>query len=211
MKNKYDEMMEHIEVTPQMRERILQNIERADLTPQRTRKAVRSSYIRQLAALAACLVVILTLAIAQPGLLQSLKGNDSPGIVAPANGMVEADSLEELSAMVGFDVCEVSDLPFRAEEVTYISYWEKLAEITYRGEGKTATWRTGISTEDISGDFNAYESETALTANGITVTLKGSADVYTLATWTDGTYAYALSLSDGITAARWQTLLDKGF
>ena len=39
---RYDEVMKHVEVTPEMRRRILRNIEQADLTEAAPRKVVRS-------------------------------------------------------------------------------------------------------------------------------------------------------------------------
>ena len=49
---------------------------------------------------------------------------------------------------------------------------------------------------------------TELEANGTTVTLKGDAEQYTLAIWTDGSYSYSLSLSDGLSLSDWQTLMN---
>lgn len=48
---------------------------------------------------------------------------------------------------------------------------------------------------------------TELEANGTTVTLKGDAGQYTLANWTDGSYSYSLSLTDGLSLSDWQTLI----
>lgn len=48
---------------------------------------------------------------------------------------------------------------------------------------------------------------TELEANGTTVTLKGYAGQYTLAIWTDGSYSYSLSLTDGLSLSDWQTLI----
>lgn len=48
---------------------------------------------------------------------------------------------------------------------------------------------------------------TELESNGTTVTLKGDAGQYTLAIWTDGSYSYSLSLTDGLSLSDWQTLI----
>lgn len=42
---KYDELMDRIEVTPEMRQRILKNIETADLTPDK--KVLRFHHLKQ--------------------------------------------------------------------------------------------------------------------------------------------------------------------
>ena len=43
------------------------------------------------------------------------------------------------------------------------------------------------------------------------MTLKGSADGYTLAVWTDGTYAYSISSSTPLSLDAFQTLLEHNF
>lgn len=85
---------------------------------------------------------------------------------------------------------------------------EELAEIDYTGEGKTACYRKAAGTEDCSGDYNVYTDVTEFEAGSITVTLKGDAGQYTLAIWTDGSYSYSLSLSDGLSLSDWQALLN---
>ena len=40
MDKKYDEVMEHIEVTPEMRQRILKHIQQVDFTKQRPAKGI---------------------------------------------------------------------------------------------------------------------------------------------------------------------------
>ena len=123
---------------------------------------------------------------------------------------MEVDTLEELSETVGFEVTELTNLPFQTEEVIYTAYWKDLAEITYSGEGQTAVYRKGIGAEDVSGDYNNYENETVISVNDTTITLKGNGEGYTLAIWTDGDYAYSLTLSDGATDAEWQAIFAEG-
>lgn len=211
MDKRYDEIMEHVEVTPEMRQRILKNIEQTDLTRDTSPKVIRFPRIKQLATLAACLALVLVGVLTLPNLIQGPDNPDDPFVLAPGDGIVQVASLEELSETVGFEVAELSALPFQPEEVTYTAYWRDLAEIVYSGADQTATWRVGIGTEDVSGDFSVYNAETEILVNGAAVTLKGDGGSYTLAIWTEGDYAYSLALSDGITEAEWQTILAGGF
>lgn len=205
--------MEHIEVTPEMRQRILKNIEQADLSTAAPQKAIRFPHIRQLAALAACLAIILVGALALPNLFHGTDDPNSPDnpngpdVLAPGDGIVQVGSVEELSEKAGFKVDEWSSLPFQAEEAIYTAYWQDMAEIAYSGEGQTAVYRKGIGLEDVSGDYTTYESEIEIAARNTTVALKGNGNAYTLAAWTDGTYSYSLALSNGITEAEWQEIL----
>lgn len=209
---RYDEIMDHIKVTGDMRSRILENIEAENIAAERRRKQTGRT-VTKLLSMAACLAVIIAVASAlrspaQVSTSDDLQTNegDTPGFVQGGADIVELDSAAALSAAVGFEVNDI-DLPFTPEQTEYISYWHELAEIDYTGEGKTACYRKAAGTEDCSGDYNVYTDVTELEANGTTVTLKGDAGQYTLAIWTDGSYSYSLSLSDGLSLSDWQTLI----
>ena len=129
------------------------------------------------------------------------------------NSIRKTDELnEELAADERDDLSfvweAVKSLPFTPEQTEYISYWHELAEIYYTGEGKTACYRKAAGTVDCSGDYNVYTDVTEFEAGSITVTLKGDAGQYTLAIWTDGSYSYSLSLSDGLSLSDWQALMN---
>lgn len=129
------------------------------------------------------------------------------------NSIRKTDELnEELAADERGDLSfvweAVKSLPFTPEQTEYISYWHELAEIYYTGEGKTACYRKAAGTVDCSGDYNVYTDVTEFEAGSITVTLKGDAGQYTLAIWTDGSYSYSISLSDGLSLSDWQALMN---
>lgn len=170
--------------------------------------------VTKLLSMAACLAVIIAAASAlrspaQVSTSDDLQTNegDTPGFVQGGADIVELDSAAALSAAVGFEVNDI-DLPFTPEQTEYISYWHELAEIDYTGEGKAACYRKAAGTEDCSGDYNVYTDVTEFEAGSMTVMLKGDAGQYTLAIWTDGSYSYSLSLSDGLSLSDWQALMN---
>lgn len=206
-KNPYRELMEQVNLTPEARERILTNVQQADLSPQ-PEKVVpfprRRQTWRRWASLAACLVVVVAVLVAVP-LLREQPDTAPPVQVLPPFRQV--DSLDALSEAVGFPVTEVSKLPFDPVSTTYTAYDEGLAEITYTGSGgQTATYRQSLGTADNSGDDTLYEDTQVVPENN--ATLKGQDQRYTLALWTDGTYTYSLRLSSALSADAWQALLD---
>ena len=206
-KNPYRELMEQVNLTPEARERILTNVQQADLSPQ-PEKVVpfprRRQTWRRWASLAACLVVAVAVLVAVP-LLREQPDTAPPVQVLPPFRQV--DSLDALSEAVGFPVTEVSKLPFDPVSTTYTAYDEGLAEITYTGSGgQTATYRQSLGTADNSGDDTLYEDTQVVPENN--ATLKGQDQRYTLALWTDGTYTYSLRLSSALSADAWQALLD---
>lgn len=205
-KNPYRELMEQVNLTPEARERILTNVQQADLSPQ-PEKVVpfprRRQTWRRWVSLAACLVVVVAVLVAVP-LLREQPDTAPPVQVLPPFRQV--DSLDALSEAVGFPVTEVSKLPFDPVNMTYTAYDEGLAEITYTGSGgQTATYRQSCGSEDNSGDCNLYPDTQALPEQN--ATLKGQDGLYTLALWTDDTYTYSLHLSSGLSADAWQALL----
>lgn len=206
-KNPYRKLMEQVNLTPEARERILTNVQQADLSPQ-SEKVVpfprRRQTWRRWASLAACLVVVVAVLVAVP-LLREQPDTAPPVQVLPPFWPV--DSLDALSEAVGFPVTEPSALPFDLVNTTYTAYDEGLAEITYTGpDGQTATYRQSLGTEDNSGDDTLYEDTQVIPENN--ATLKGQDQSYTLALWTDGTYTYSLRLNSGLSADAWQALLD---
>lgn len=206
-KNPYRELMEQVNLTPEARERILTNVQQADLSPQ-PEKVVpfprRRQTWRRWASLAACLVVVVAAVLAVPQLREQPDTAPPVQVLPPFR---QVDSLDALSEAVGFPVTEVSKLPFDPVSTTYTAYDEGTAEITYTGPNdQTATYRQSLGTADNSGDYTLYKDTQVIPENN--ATLKGQDQSYTLALWTDGTYTYSLRLSSALSADAWQALLD---
>ena len=207
-KNPYRELMEQVNLTPEARERILTNVQQADLSPQ-AKKVVplrsKQQTWRRWASLAACLVVVAAAVLVVPQLRAEPNETTPPQLTGTPFHQV--DTLAALSDAVGFPVTEVSKLPFDPVSTTYTAYDEGLAEITYTGSGgQTATYRQSLGTADNSGDYTLYKDTQVVPENN--ATLKGQDQRYTLALWTDGTYTYSLRLSSALSADAWQALLD---
>ena len=198
---KYAQIMDRIELTEAMRRRVLENVRGAAAE----KKPIRFPNRRRWVAVAACLALLLIGALALPKVAWG--GSQEPS-AETANGISACASAEELSRAVGFPVSDVTALPFAVTQTSYLNYWDQLAEIQYRGaDGQSAVYRKSAGTEDNSGDYSEYPSTRELTAGSVTAELRGSGERYTLACWTDGTYAYSLSLPQGADAAAWTEIL----
>lgn len=198
---KYEEIMDRIEVTPEMRQRILHNLE----TEQQRIKKHR--FPRQLLALAACLV----LAVCCWFIRNPKQADDPEQGVLFVNQIENVDSLQALSEKTGIPLSELSGLPFSADRTEYVSYWENLAEIQYFGGTDSLCYRKSAGTEDNSGDHNSYSQVETRNISGKSVTLKGENDAFTLATWTDGSYAYSISVTAPLTRAAFEALITENF
>lgn len=204
MRRAYDEIMDRIEVTEEMRQRVLSRIAQEDIEPAPP-KVLRFPAWKKYLSAAACLILVIAGAAALPRLIPLLPPGETVQIVPRIQ---DASSLAELSGLVGFEVSPAAALPFTPEEMAYCAYWNELAQIQYSGQGQTATYRQSVGESDNSGDYTAYRDVTKITAGGLSVTLKGDAGAYVLAVWTDGTFSYSLRLSQGLAEAQWHTLLD---
>ena len=195
---KYEEIMDRIEVTPEMRQRVLHNLENAQ-------KAKKRRLTKQIFSLAACLAIIVCCWFAwRPKQAKE----PEQGLMSTAQ-IETVDSLAALSEKTGMDLKELKGLPFQVEQTEYVSYWGSLAEIRYFGGTENLCYRKSQSTEDNSGDYNAYAQIETLEIAGVTVTLKGENGAFSLAVWTDGQYAYSISVSTPLAKEAFLALVEE--
>ncbi len=197
MSKSYDEIMDKIEVTDEMRQRILNNIQTADL-PKKS-NVIPFSRLSRYLSIAACLALLIVGAVAVPKLFHGNDNQPDDELTATIPDITECSSASELSDMVGFPVTDIPSLPFTATSTTYISYWKELAEIEYTGNNETLLYRKSMEDGDNSGDYNEYETVTGTTVSDIHVTLKGNGGLYQLAIWQKDGYSYSISLTSGMT------------
>lgn len=203
--NKYDEIMEKIVVTKEMRTRILSNIKQT--APKSKNKILRLPAYRKYLPVAACLVVLLIGATVIPNVLKNGQ-TDDPLVYEQSNGIAYADNAEALSAYVGFPVNEISSLPFEATEITYLAYEREMAEISYANEEQTLYFRKSIGTEDNSGDYDTYDTLSQITVKDCPITIKGNDQLYNLAVWNDGQYSYSIGVTNGISQDELSVLIE---
>ena len=209
MQTKYEEIMERVHVTDEMRSRILHTLVTAetDMVAKSDGKVTSLPRWKQLhksVVAAACVVLVLFGGI---GIWHMASLGKKPVVEQGVNGMEEVDSVETLERYVGFSVEEIHVLPFETQSTEYVSYWGDMAEITYTGADDEAVFRKAEGTDDVSGDYNAYAEETSVAIGAYTVRLKGESGKYTLAIWNDGTYSYSLQLTNGQPQDVWQSMI----
>lgn len=231
MSEKYREIMEKVVVTEEMRQRILQNIRSAELeSAGRVPKAkiIRFRRWQKYAAAAACFAMLLIGAMAVQNIYRTSQGkpavsatggyDQATGESDQATGesyqaigapeSAECGSAAELSETIGFPVSDLATLPFEPTASTYSSLFGEIAEIEYTGaDGQSATYRKSIGTDDNSGVYEDFADTQQVTAGAVKATVKGDGKQYTLAVWTDGTYAYSIVLTEGVGIDEWSRIL----
>ena len=115
-----------------------------------------------------------------------------------ANPYVDCETLEEAGELAGFDISVPDEIDGGYTQGTIQAVENEMIQVIYTTEaGEEITLRKGTGTEDISGDYNEYAEENTLDVDGTSVTARGDGLVYA-ATWTDGTYTYAITASAGL-------------
>ena len=196
---KYNEIMGKIEITDEMRSRILKNVEDHFAGKKGYRKKIWYPALGGVAVAAMLMLIIRPWPGNTPlGQNPTITGKQRP-LVQQGGFGEEYPSAEELSKAVGFDMFELNNLPFKAKETNYIAIDKDFAEINYSGEENSLTYRKSVGTEDNSGDYNVYDYSGEIEINKIKVTVKGEAESLKLAFWTDGKYSYSISLDKAVT------------
>ena len=197
MSKKYNEIMDQVRVTDEMKQRVLQNVKEGIETEKipESGKIIHSRFLSygrtsRYLSVAACIMMLLV-----GGLTEA--GGQAGAMVG--NGMVEVDSLAELSKSIGFSVLEVKNIPFEVTSTVYTNGWNEFAQVEYQGESQdeAVLFRKARGTDDISGDYNVYSDVKEITVNEVSVTLKGDEGQYKLAIWQQDGFAYSLSYEPG--------------
>lgn len=191
-------------------------IDEAALTEQK-KKAMRFTPWVRYASIAACAMLVIGVGIFA---ITQHSGNiidtpaqseeaDSSDFVQSGNPYAEYDTLEEAENTIGFEI-SVPDSYGGYTEPYYAVIEGKILEVQYyNGDDRGMIIRKSRGSEDISGDFNEYNTVTETEVNGNTVTIKGSGDEFILALWVSGDYSYSVSVSSGISENALKEIIEK--
>ena len=191
---KYNEIMERIQVTDEIRNRVLDNVNRHF---KKRRVAKRRACYMTMGGIAAAAALV---AIIRPwNLRNDVTVNPNPSsVVMGIFDRNEYSSIKELSDAIGFDVPEIKSLPFKATEVIYTSIGKDLAEIDYSDSSNRLTFRKSTGNDDNSGDYNTYKEEKQIDTGKVKATIKGEDGLFNLAVWTDSGYSYSIYIDKGV-------------
>lgn len=190
LKGRYNEIMNNIQVTEEMHDRIMRKIDETDFTTETTNRRSYHQY-RRIISIAACLAIICI------GIMggKLIFNNEENLVEQVVPDIVEYNSIAELNQNAGFEISEVKNVPFSIKKTAYILYWGELAEITYSNDEEELVYRKAVGNEDISGNYNEYSKEKKCIIDDYEVTIKGDMNGYTLAVWQKDSYSYSLEFS----------------
>ena len=197
--SKYHEIMKKVNVTDEMKSRILGNID--EYFSKKKNAGKKSFYLAFCGVAAAALLMIIVrpwdnnvAGPINPG--TNSVGEGSTGLCV--NPMQNYASAEELSKAAGFNVPEIKSLPFKPSETEYMTLGEGFAQITYLSDDDRLIYRKSTDKEDNSGNYNPYDYVGEVSVNDIKVTVKGTKEALNLAIWNDGTYEHSISVEKAV-------------
>ena len=149
------------------------------------------------AALAVALAFSGTACTAQSGSGTAADSASSENVQIP-NPWVDCKTIEEAQTLSGFDF-QLPETPdgYTIDNISVIK--DEIIQVIYTKGEQELCIRKGVGTEDISGDYNVYDTTVTKELDDISVTLKGSDGKFHLAIWTNEEYAYAVSSSEALT------------
>lgn len=207
-KNSIRDAIETIEPSDAAKERMFENIqrkaERSEAIEQpKTAKILRMNRVMKWALpIAACLVLVVTMAFALPQLFASgtkLAENYDAAPMDPAemaNPWVTVKDSESLKENTGITI----DAPAAADEIAYSSLGDEIADVTFTVEGHEYTLRASKSRDDFSELYGKTEKESTIASDNGTADLKVLSEgdeIYLKITWSDGDTVYILTNTDG--------------
>ena len=109
------------------------------------------------------------------------------------NPFVEVKNLDEASKIAGFTL-EVPETYEDYKQQVIQAIENDMIEVIYFNDtdNEGLRIRKAIGTDDISGDYNEYRNVETVKVGDYDVTEKGDEGNIFIATWTDGTYSYAI-------------------
>ena len=208
--NKYNEIMERLTVSDEMKKRLTEGAGKAE---QSKTKVTRFAAARRFALIAACFVLLIVGVFVISGIkpnennVAPSAGGTTGSIDKTPWGSVVYKNAAELSKASGIEIADLENLPFKATETVYQDYETGLVEITYSNGVDSLSYRASKGDEDNSGDYNEYANVSEKEIGGTTVTLKGEGELFFCALYKRGGYSYSVTSTGGLTLEQLEKMI----
>lgn len=122
----------------------------------------------------------------------------NPDVLDIINPIEGFDTIDEAQKALKFKVTVPKEL-LGKYNIKYINTISKnLFQICYISKQSDVIFRMGQDTQDISGDYNNYKTNTVVNINGSKVNLKGDDKLIKVAVWSVNNMSYSISVNDGM-------------
>lgn len=194
MKNKYQRAQEYIHVTSEMKERILESVNKLKENKPSEARSFSCRRIRRIAAAAACLIIITGAALLIPHLLK--------------HGQPPAFDMSRIQEKIDYDLYVPEKLP-EGYQISHYTVLENAVNISYQFNESQINYTMSKNTFGINSlpptDINNSENNhnscydvKYITVCNHLVTLYGSNSGYEYAEWYHNDYHFELAFSDSL-------------
>lgn len=117
-----------------------------------------------------------------------------------ANPWQDVESLAAAAELVGYSLKAPDSVSYYNQDAVRACTPEdsRMIEVIYHNGDDEVRLRKAPGADDISGDYNQYDSHAEVDVNGRTVSMLGNGEMVRVATWQDGEYTYAVTASVGL-------------
>ena len=136
-------------------------------------------------------------------------GEDPFSVEVTEDPFIECNSMEEAQKFAGFEMSLPEMMTGFDTEVYRVIPKSMIEVIWKKGSDQQIRLRKAAGDEDISGDYNKYESEEDVSVDSYTVTEKKNSDGIHTAIWNSGDYSYAILSDTPLTADEVSGLVSK--
>jgi hypothetical protein len=169
------------------------------------KKIINLSFFLKYATIAACLVLV----VGTSFIFKLNQKNDIES-AAVASPYQEVNSLQEASEIAGFDI-KVPDSVGEYTNLLVNVIDGNVIEVRYLSSDRQKTGfyiRKSRGTDDISGDSNVYSLNITESIAGKDVNLRGNKENWSVATWTEDGFSYALVAGDYVFSnEKWEYII----
>ena len=118
--------------------------------------------------------------------------------VQMVNPFITCETFVEAAEKAGFDFILPQPIltDYKQEAIRVIP--SEMIEAIYTNGDEDISFRKAVGLEDISGNYNTYETEKAIEIGGVEGTVKSTSEGAMLAVWTDDTHSYSLSTTKAL-------------
>lgn len=202
---KYNRIMENIEVTPEMHERVLKGI--FATSPRRKKQ----SFLKVAGTLAACLVLVVSgFVVWQNRFSPEIVTPPSPSIgdtseppVLGASDVKDYPSIKELANSLSFPLMVPETMP---QGYTFESAANQfgMAVVVYTNGTNQIKYCMGTGTDALQGIFHSTEGKKIAPNHAI---LYSDGGAFTSAVWQDDTYSYSMISDIPLPEAEWVKMI----
>tara|TARA_A100001015_G_scaffold320947_1_gene449285 strand:+ start:997 stop:1662 length:666 start_codon:yes stop_codon:yes gene_type:complete len=206
LKNKYNQVMDHLEVTEEMQDSILYAISKYDFDLSEQSEPQKKTFRLPKHTLSVVTAVCcIGLFIFGSVLIYNQSSrNDQTEMASEDSALESAPSSEvyasraALSESVGFEVESIQTVPFEVETRQYTSGEAGQAMIEFFGSENALTFIKEESISEFGDGENSAELTETLEVNGVTVSLSGEENQIYLAEWQNDGFNYRLQFDQPI-------------